>query len=174
MPTPYNPYELPDMAATGGKLPVIAVDTRDRVDPLVFHRCPWAWRTMPSGDYSAVGLERVLAFERKKIGDFIACCYAERERFVAELERLRGYDYAAVMIQGTRGEIERGEFRSRGTPQSILASMDAFEMAFRVPFYFFATADEMAQRIEVLTCRFVRGQAKRWAGIEMREPEAAK
>lgn len=56
-------------------------------------------RGLDVGDYSILGLESVIAIERKSLPDFVMCCGGERERFQRELDRLRGWPVHAVIIE---------------------------------------------------------------------------
>ena len=169
MQTPYDPYALPDMEETGWKYPVIVRDTRDREDPLVFTRLTSVWDTMTEGDYSVVGGKKHISCERKKLGDLANCTGAAWDRFSAELFRLRGYQCKALCIQGTEAQLLAHDYRSKTTPQSVRARLDSIFTAFGIPTLFFATAEEMALRLEVLACWYVRGQAKKWKGVELVE-----
>ena len=56
-----------------------------------------------------------------------------RERFCRELHRLRDFDFARLLIIANRQDVEQGNYRSHATPQSILASLAALEVRYRVP-----------------------------------------
>lgn len=62
-------------------------------------------RSLPTGDYSIVGMEDLISIERKSKSDFYACCGRERDRFVRELERLNKIKYAHVMIEASLEEL---------------------------------------------------------------------
>lgn len=74
------------------------------------------------GDYSIVGLESVIAIERKSLQDFVMCCGSERERFQRELDRLRGWPVHAVIIEASWGELEMGQWRSKLTSAQVMSS----------------------------------------------------
>lgn len=74
------------------------------------------------GDYSIVGLESVIAIERKSLPDFVMCCGSERERFQRELDRLRGWPVHAVIIEASWGELEMGQWRSKLTSAQVMSS----------------------------------------------------
>ena len=69
--------------------PVIVVDTREQ-KPYRFTRCQV--KTLPTGDYSLVGLEDCIAIERKSAADLAGSLGAGRTRFRRELERLAQLD----------------------------------------------------------------------------------
>lgn len=97
------------------------VDTREQV----------AWDLSPMqmvskgldvGDYSLVGLESVVAIERKSLADFVMCCGSERERFQRELDRLRGWPVHSVIIEASWSELEIGQWRSKLTSKQVMSS----------------------------------------------------
>jgi DNA excision repair protein ERCC-4 len=100
--------------------------------------------TLDAGDYSIRGLENQIAVERKSLPDLVSCCGIERERFERELQRLLGYSTRAVVVEASWADLERGEWRSRLTPQSATGSVLAW-IASGVPFLFAGTR-EAAQR----------------------------
>jgi ERCC4-type nuclease len=97
------------------------VDTREQM----------AWNLEPMkivakgldvGDYSILGLESVIAIERKSLADFVMCCGGERERFQRELDRLRGWPVHAVIIEASWGEFQMAQWRSKLTSKQVMAS----------------------------------------------------
>lgn len=113
--------------------PVIVCDTREQA-PLPITRLPVIRAGLYSGDYSIAGLESVFSIERKSISDLVGCCVnSNRERFENELHRLRGFRFSRLLIIGARAEIERGEYRSKITPASVLGSLCAWEIRFDIP-----------------------------------------
>ena len=128
--------------------PVIVVDTREQA-PLVFTRLEAQRGTLQTGDYSFRGGEELFAIERKSIPDLVACCVGDnRERFVRELHRLRGYRFKRLLVVGSREEIESAKYRSNVTPKAVLATLGAFEVRFDTPVAFCATPAGAALQIE--------------------------
>ena len=78
----------------------IVTDTREQ-HPFSFEGYPVEVkpRALPTGDYSLDGFEDRIAIERKAAGDLLSCMTGGRERFTRELERLRGYEAAAVVVE---------------------------------------------------------------------------
>lgn len=87
--------------------PTIIIDTREQT-PWTFSRFPTECGTLPTGDYSIKGLTRLIVVERKSLPDLLGCIGHDRERFTAELQRLRGYRFRLVIIEGTAGLITAG------------------------------------------------------------------
>lgn len=61
--------------------------------------------TLASGDYSLLGYERRVAVERKSLADLYGTLGQGRARFERELERLKDYDFAAVVVEASLLEI---------------------------------------------------------------------
>ena len=104
---------------------VAVVDTREQ-DPFDLSPMQTELGTLHVGDYSVVGLESVIAIERKSLPDLVACCGRERERFQRELDRLRGWPVSAIVIECSWREIQCGNWRSKLTPGQVQASLESF------------------------------------------------
>lgn len=92
--------------------------------------------TLPSGDYSIAGMETYVSVERKELSDLLNCLGSERPRFFRELERLRSYEAAAIVIESPLSAIAAGHYRSRISPQSAIQSLIAIQAQFRLPVFF--------------------------------------
>lgn len=108
--------------------------------------------TLPTGDYSIAGFTDKVAIERKELSDLLACLTRERERFTRELERLRGFASAAIVVEAPFFLIEQGRYRSKMPPQSAIQSLISIMANYRLPFYF--AADHRAG--EQFTLDFLR------------------
>jgi len=126
--------------------PMILVDTREQ-DVLPITAYPTVRGTLQSGDYSFAGGEHWLAIERKTIADLVRSLTTDRPRFLRELERLRGYRFARLLVIGHPGEIEQGHYRSRVPPQSILHSLWSIEAKY-LPIVFAPTPAAGAALVE--------------------------
>ncbi len=111
----------------------IAIDTREQL-PYVF---PGAvTKTLPSGDYSIVGLETQVAIERKSKTDAYGSLGQGRSRFRREVERLAAMDFAAIVVEDTlSGFLCRPPY-SKMSPRSAIGSLLAWSVRYRVPVYF--------------------------------------
>ena len=69
--------------------------------------------TLATGDYSVVGLESIVAIERKSLLGLVACCGHERERFDREIQRLLAFDVKALIVETTWSDLEAGNWRSQ-------------------------------------------------------------
>ncbi len=79
--------------------------------------------TLTTGDYSIVGLEHVIAIERKSLPDLLGCCGRDRERFDREVMRLLAYPVRALVVESNWQEIEAGDWRSDLKPSHVIGSL---------------------------------------------------
>jgi DNA excision repair protein ERCC-4 len=139
-----------------GSLPTLLIDTREQT-PLAFTRLESIPGTLTSGDYSVAGLEELFAIERKSVSDLVGCCAgSNRERFERELHRLRGYRFARILVVGEPDEITEGRYHSRIKPQSVWATLYAFEARYNLPVVFQPSAEVAAAWVENLAYWFAR------------------
>ena len=92
--------------------------------------------TLQAGDYSIPGLESLVAVERKSLSDLVACLGRERDRFEHELERLRGHEAAAVVVESPLVDLVTGNYRSKMDAKAAYESVVAFMCRYRLTFYF--------------------------------------
>lgn len=112
---------------------VIAIDTREQ-RPYAF---PGAEvRTLPTGDYSLIGLEDRVAIERKSKADAYGSLGQGRARFRREWERLAQLDYAAVVIEDTLPGFLQRPAHSKMNPASAVGTLLAWSVRYRVPVFF--------------------------------------
>lgn len=118
------------------KLP-IAIDTREQL-PFDFKNYTDNIHimTLNTGDYSLAGYEKNITIERKSIGDLASCMTVGRERFCRELERMKDFESAAVIVEQPLNLITNGHYRSSLNPVSFEQSILSFIIKYRVPFLF--------------------------------------
>ena len=115
----------------------IVVDSREQAAfPFTGYDAYVTQGTLTAGDYSLAGLESLVAVERKSLPDLVACLGRERDRFVRELERLRGFESAAVVVESPISALALGEYRSAMAPKAAYESVVAFMCRYRLTFYF--------------------------------------
>jgi DNA excision repair protein ERCC-4 len=135
---------------------VILVDSREQT-PLKFQHLESRTCTLHTGDYSLLGASERFSVERKTIADFVGCCVGDnRARFAQELHRLRGFEFARLLIIGAESDIREGRYRSNINPQSVLGTLNTFEIRYRVPVIWCATAEIAAAQIERWAFYFAR------------------
>jgi ERCC4-type nuclease len=117
--------------------PVVIQDTRE--DPACtwrFPGCEVRVATLQSGDFSLLGCEETIALERKTCADYLGSISHGRARFERELHRLRGFRFAAVLVEAPWAAIVAGDYASRMTPQAAVATTAAFMLRYGVPILF--------------------------------------
>ena len=92
--------------------------------------------TLATGDYSITGFADMVAVERKELGDLIGCLTHDRARFMRELERLRGFQSAALVVEAPFSMIAGGQYRSQMSPDSAVQSLFSFMERYRLPCFF--------------------------------------
>lgn len=98
------------------------IDTREQtpvnLDPLRSIK-----GTLTTGDYSVLGLEHVVAIERKSLDDLVACVGRERERFDREVQRLLAYPVRALVVESDWICIEMQKYRANVHHNAVIGSM---------------------------------------------------
>ena len=156
--------------------PVILIDSREQT-PLAIEGFPVERVTLPVGDYGLAGFSDwnnpQFIVERKSLDDLVSSLTHGRERFLREVEALRRFRFAALLIEAERAEVEMGAYRSAASPVSILASLDCLEVRAGVHVLWAGEATGAARRLEGLVRQFARGVEKDWRrlcrGFEQRE-----
>lgn len=115
---------------------------------------------LPAGDYSVAGLETRVALERKSIGDLVNTVIHDWLRFRKELNRLSGYDVAAVVVEGTLEQIVRHQYESEASPASVIGRINGIFLDHGIPVLFWGSprmAADMAHRMLLLAWRKLDG-----------------
>lgn len=141
-------------------IPVIVCDTReqepytfaglkaDQVDGGHVMTVRTERRTLKSGDYSLSGFETRVAVERKSLADLFGTLGQGRDRFERELERLREYEFATVMVESTWPEILASPpTRSKLPPKTVLRSVIAWQQRYPNVHWFLAGNRRAAEGI---------------------------
>jgi DNA excision repair protein ERCC-4 len=126
----------------------VVVDTREK-EPYTFDpaKVEVVRRAIPAGDYSLLGRESEIAIERKSLEDFVGTVIRERDRFHRELAKLAGCRFACVVVEGSLGDVLRGQYRSGAHPRSVLGASVSIIVDYRIPVFF--CADRQAARLFV-------------------------
>jgi DNA excision repair protein ERCC-4 len=129
--------------------PYILIDTREqrplRFAPDLGVDCGAA--KLDAGDYSVRGFTEHIALERKSVADLIGTLTKGRERFENELDLLTQYRWKAILVEGRRGDVEAGIYRSLATPQSIIGSLRAIWMRWGVPTFWCDSPEGCAREV---------------------------
>lgn len=144
----------------------IVCDTREQ-KPWLFSDYPGVEvvrGTLKSGDYSLPGFENQVALERKSLQDLIGSLSAGRDRFKREMERLAALDFAAVLVEASAEDIARGRFRGNMNPTSVLQSIFAWTVRYRVPFMLCGSRDHAEYTAHGLLSKWLKEHEK--AGLD--------
>lgn len=123
---------------------IVAIDTREQ-RPYAFP-CPTVRKKLNSGDYSVLGMESLVAVERKSKVDAYGTIGKGRDRFVSELERLSEMEYAAIVVESSMAEFVIPPEASRLNPKSAINSLIAWSIRYGVH-VFFADSRIMGQTV---------------------------
>lgn len=118
---------------------ILIIDTREQDN--LFRKPPKGLLivrdTLQSGDYSIKGFEQDVAIERKSLNDFYGSIGKGRSRFKAELERLRKYDWKAILIEGTEDQVlSVGSIYTQLTHAQVRQSIVSFEVKYKLAIYY--------------------------------------
>jgi ERCC4-type nuclease len=112
---------------------IIVIDSREQRP---YHFEGAMTQGLGTGDYSVAGFEQSISIERKSLADLLGCVGQSRNRFEAELARLSAMLSPAVVIEATPAEVLRGTRHTSIHPNSVLGSLYAWSMRYRLPFWF--------------------------------------
>jgi len=139
--------------------PIILIDTREQL-PLTF-RCESRRETLPVGDY---GLESFsdwtcprFIVERKSLDDLCQSLGRGRRRFMREIEKMRQFSFAAIVIEGVPEQIELAQYRSRIPPTSVFGTLDAIAVRTGIHVCWCGSPDGAARQIESYARQFQGG-----------------
>ena len=174
MSAPNQTTVNPSAAVCGGGMPcpVLLVDTREQ-KPLTFEHLRTRSCTLHTGDYSIERLESRYTVERKSVPDLVGTLTRRRDAFLRELDRMRGYDFARLLIIGTHDELLRVLSSRKVSESSILGSLSAID-ARGVPVVWRATPEQAARQIESWAWYYYTGLSKALTGKNATAPDWAR
>ena len=120
--------------------PVVVIDTREQA-PFDFSAMNnWIGgtvrRKLDVGDYSIVGMERLLRVERKSLTDLITTLMQWRKRFFKECEALARFRHSALLVEATYEDVKSfydDALCTAAHPNAVSGSLDAVEARFGIP-----------------------------------------
>lgn len=119
----------------------IVADTREQA-PFQFDGAGYdgvnvVTKKLDVGDYSVLGLEDVVACERKSMNDLAFCLGTDRPRFIRQLQRGRSLESYCVVVEGSWQDLAAGNYAARGLhPHAACQSVASFVSRLHVPFMF--------------------------------------
>ncbi len=93
-------------------------------------------KALPTGDYSLLNVEEIVAVERKNLEDFIHSLTKTRKRFLSEIRRLSKMPFKCIVIEGSLADVIGHRYRSGADPASILGSTLSIIVDYGVPVFF--------------------------------------
>jgi ERCC4-type nuclease len=138
-------------------LAVILVDSREKI-PLSFDpaHAVTVRRALVAGDYSLDGHETSVAVERKSLDDFVGSVVRGRERFLAELRRLEGYELACIVVEGSLEDVLAHRYRAGVHPNAVFGAALSIIVDHGIPIYFCGDRQIACAFVEGLLCRYHR------------------
>lgn len=136
---------------------VVVVDTREK-EPYSFELglVDTLRQALPAGDYSLLGYENTIAIERKSLEDYVNTLIRGRERFNIELQRLRGYEFACIVVEASLTDLLSGGYRSGAHPNAIVGSTISIIADYCVPVYFCTNRQAACLFVQELLLRLHR------------------
>ncbi len=113
-------------------------DTREQLPYSFAGKIPYVDKGLKSGDYSIVGFEDKFVVERKSMADLYSTLGSQdgRRRFNNMLDRIKGYDFKALVIEGSEEEVLTPQLSySNIHPNSVYGSLVSFEIKHNIHVY---------------------------------------
>ncbi len=117
---------------------IVLIDTREQ-SPLFLPKPPKDLMimraTLKNADYSLKGFEDSFGIERK-MGDFFAYITSERPKTKEKLERLKEYEFKALVIEYNEDELYMPQMFTEIPMEVIRQSIISFEIKFGLHIYY--------------------------------------
>jgi len=134
--------------------PTVIVDTREQTPFRFTSHDNWIAETkrqkLDAGDYSVVGMEKLLTLERKTLTDLITNLMQHRKRFFRLCEKLAKYRWCAILVEANYEDIKSPyyDLETQAHPNAVSGTLDALEVRYGIPVIYtsrnFALAEEKA------------------------------
>ncbi len=119
----------------------LCLDTREQKIGRVELSIPIVVAKLPMGDLSVPGFESRVAIDRKQLGDFIGCITQEKERFHRLLDKMRGLEFGAVVVEATIADVRARKYRSQVDPSFVIGAAARITTKYGVPVFFCGSLD---------------------------------
>jgi ERCC4-type nuclease len=116
---------------------IILADTREQAIPPMPAGVQVERAKLGEGDYTTPSLRTLAVIERKSGNDFASSLTWQRERFDREIERLKAYRHASIVVEADLSEVYR---LSNVHPHAILGSIASFYARANVATFFAVNA----------------------------------
>ncbi|KXK28787.1 MAG: hypothetical protein UZ01_02527 [Candidatus Brocadia sinica] len=144
---------------------VIIRDTREQ-KPLVFPNAKVKDAKLQTGDYSLEHFEDKITIERKSLSDLLQSLSAERKRFMSEVQRMRAFEYAGLVVEASLADIYRGVWRNAISVGSVVGSLQALSAKHGLHVLFACDRAIAALMVEGILYHFLRKQHDHWERIK--------
>ena len=119
---------------------------------------------LKTGDYSIQGYEDRICFERKSIPDLVGTLIGGHERFLREMDRMKGYEVKYILVEHTAGTVYRYCER-HGVEYKfdiIMQSLLAYAYHYHVRVRFCKDREDMAKYVVAKCKEFLKGKEEQW------------
>jgi ERCC4-type nuclease len=132
----------------------LIVDTREQ--DTLFDDIPWVInQSLKTGDYSVKGFEKYITIERKNLSDLYGSLGIDRVRFMKVVERMKGYPWKGLVIEGTEDQVLAPQEYSDMSPNSVYHSLCSMELG-QIHLYFAKNRDRARWWVLSRLTRFYR------------------
>lgn len=115
---------------------IIVIDTRESLPYEFPAPVKTVTKKLDAGDYSLEGFETFITIERKTLADAYGTIGQGRKRFINELERLKNYEYAAIVIESDLKNFLQPPLYSNLNPKSAINSLLMWSIRYKVYVFF--------------------------------------
>ena len=122
--------------------------------------------TLTTGDYSLVGFTDAVGIERKSLDDMAGTLTTGRERFERELERSRGMDFFAIVIEADLSHVARHCYRSKMAPTAFIQSLFSYQVRFGCHVVWAGCRERGEYATHSLLQKYLACQEKKQAALE--------
>ena len=140
----------------------LILDTReqDGLDFSKFRDTDVVRQGLKTGDYSVQGFEDKLCFERKSVADLVGTLIGGHERFLREMERMKDFEVAYILVEHTAGAVYRYCAKQGWELKfdTIIQSLLAYAYHYHVRVRFCKDREDMAKYIVAKSKEFLKGQ----------------
>lgn len=123
--------------------------------------------TLSTGDYSIFGFTDRVAVERKSIDDMAGTLTSGRERFERELERSRGFEFFALVIEADMSHVARHCYRSKMAPTAFIQSLFSYQVRYGCHVIWAGSRDRGEYATHSLLQKFLACQEKKVEAIKI-------
>lgn len=121
---------------------------------------------LKTGDYSVQGHESEICFERKSVPDLVGTLIGGHERFLREMDRMKGFQVKYILVEHTAGTVYRYCERHFWEKKfdTIIQSLLAYAYHYQVRVRFCKNREDMAKYIVEKSREFLKEKGEEDAG----------